>query len=131
MPYRVCAASRAAWSLSSNWSRADPWTSSGARTAGDFPPRAATGSPATWLWPFGNEVSLVDIAWYVYSARLLSAGYSLHRLYPRVGAWHGALHARFEFAKEVKEPSFLLEMREQMHVAQDAEGSSLRQVTGW
>ncbi|MEM9459693.1 MAG: glutathione S-transferase family protein [Myxococcota bacterium] len=79
----------------------------------------------------GDEVSLVDIAWYVYSARLRLAGYPLHPLHPRVGAWFDALNARSEFAKEVKEPSFLLEMREQMHVAQDAEGSSLRKVTGW
>ncbi|MEM9757824.1 MAG: glutathione S-transferase family protein [Pseudomonadota bacterium] len=51
-----------------------------------------------------DELSILDIAWYIYSARLLAAGYPLHRLHPRVGAWYDALHARPEFSVEVAMP---------------------------
>lgn len=78
----------------------------------------------------GENLSLIDIAWYIYSYRLTNAGYPLHRLHENVGKWFDGLHAREEFSREVLEPPPLLAMRSDMHAKQEAEGSSLVQVTG-
>ncbi len=77
-----------------------------------------------------SELSLLDIAWYIYSVRLSNAGYPLHDLHPRIGAWFDQLNAKPEFAKEVQDPPPLVEMRKQMHTHQQSAGTSLREVSG-
>jgi glutathione S-transferase len=52
----------------------------------------------------GAELSVLDIAWFIYAYRLSLAGYPLERLHPRVHAWFEKLAARPEFAKEVAMP---------------------------
>jgi glutathione S-transferase len=78
----------------------------------------------------GDKISLIDIAWYIYSVRLLTAGYPLHRLHARVGDWFDALNKKPEFLEEVQEPPPLLEMRKALHSTQESTGTSLIQVAG-
>jgi glutathione S-transferase len=49
----------------------------------------------------GNELSVLDVAWFIYTYRLSLAGYPLQRLHPHVFAWKEKLLARPEFAKEI------------------------------
>lgn len=51
----------------------------------------------------GDQLTLVDIAWYIYTFRLKAAGYPLE-LHPRLKAWFEKLNARKEFSDEVKQP---------------------------
>lgn len=78
----------------------------------------------------GDDLSLIDIAWYIYSTRLLSAGYPLHRLHPRLGQWFDRLNALESFNREVQEPPSLAAIRKEQQAAQKAEGTSLVQVAG-
>jgi glutathione S-transferase len=49
----------------------------------------------------GDELSVVDIAWFIYTFRLSLAGYPFARLHPHVSAWEEKLRTRPEFAKEI------------------------------
>jgi glutathione S-transferase len=49
----------------------------------------------------GEDLSVLDIAWFIYAFRLTLAGYPLERLHPHVFAWKEKLGARPEFSKEV------------------------------
>jgi glutathione S-transferase len=49
----------------------------------------------------GDDVSVLDIAWFIYEHRLSLAGYPFARLHPHVHAWADKLRAKPEFAKEV------------------------------
>ncbi len=49
----------------------------------------------------GKDLSVLDIAWFIYAYRLSLAGYPLQRLHPHVFAWKEKLLARPEFAKEI------------------------------
>lgn len=53
----------------------------------------------------GDQLTVLDIAWYVYAVRLTMVGYPLQRLHPRVHAWFETLNAREEFAREVARPA--------------------------
>lgn len=79
----------------------------------------------------GSTLSLVDIAWYIYSVRLVNAGYPLHNLHPLVGAWFDKLNSRAEFSGEVQDPPPLVEMRQAMQAQQADNGTSLVQVAGF
>ena len=78
----------------------------------------------------GTDLSLLDIAWYIYSVRLSNAGYPLRELHPRVGSWFDQLNQRPEFYKEVQDPPPMVAARDKMHQQQQADGSSLRVVAG-
>jgi glutathione S-transferase len=49
----------------------------------------------------GVDISVLDIAWFIYEHRLSLAGYPFERLHPYVHAWAEKLRARPEFAKEI------------------------------
>jgi len=49
----------------------------------------------------GRDLTVLDIAWWIYAYRLSLAGYPLARLHPKVFAWKERLGATPEFAKEV------------------------------
>jgi glutathione S-transferase len=49
----------------------------------------------------GENLTVLDIAWFIYQHRLSLAGYPFARLHPHVQAWADKLHAKPEFAKEV------------------------------
>ena len=52
----------------------------------------------------GAELSLVDIAWFIYATRIQHANYPLQRLHPNVFGWYERLYANNLFRKEVKRP---------------------------
>jgi glutathione S-transferase len=78
----------------------------------------------------GKEISVVDIAWYVYAARLIAAGYPLTRLHGSVGKWFDKLDSLPEFHREVETPPGLLAARETLQQAQREQGQSLESVAG-
>jgi glutathione S-transferase len=49
----------------------------------------------------GKDLSVLDIAWFIYEHRLSLAGYPFARLHPHVHAWAEKLRTRPEFAKEI------------------------------
>ena len=52
----------------------------------------------------GAELSLVDVAWFIYTTRIQHANYPLQRLHPNVFDWYERLYANNLFRKEVKRP---------------------------
>lgn len=80
---------------------------------------------------FGDALSVVDIAWFVYTSRLALGGYPFARLHPHVQAWFERLAARPEFAKEVAMPPEARERLEGIRRMHAADGKSLEQVAGF
>ena len=56
----------------------------------------------------GAELSLVDIAWFIYATRIQHANYPLQRLHPNVSGWYERLYANVLFRKEVRRPLIML-----------------------
>lgn len=78
----------------------------------------------------GDDLSMLDIAWFVYAHRLQSTGYPLERLHPRLAAWYKTLHAKPEFAKEVVDPFPLRVIRFLTQRYQALTNTTLEKVTG-
>lgn len=73
----------------------------------------------------GKKVSLVDIAWYIYARRLLSAGYPLHRQHPEMGRWFDRLDAQEEFHDEVPSGGAVGLITATLHAMQKLRGTDL------
>ena len=54
-------------------------------------------------WLFGDQLTLLDIAWFIYTHRLRTVGYRLAR-HPRLSAWYKRLRRRAEFSAETRLP---------------------------
>lgn len=78
----------------------------------------------------GKELTLLDIAWFIYVFRLGVAGYPLARLHPKLHQWHRGLMEREEFAKEVAMPGALRAITAVLHAVQKVRGSGLEAVAG-
>jgi len=52
----------------------------------------------------GDTLTVLDIAWYIYANRLVSVGYPLAALHPKVAAWYKRLNRQKLFRQEVKTP---------------------------
>lgn len=77
----------------------------------------------------GDELSVVDIAWFIYEHRLSLAGYPFERLHPHVHTWAEKLRARPEFAKEIGQ---LRHSPEQLDAVRRAQaGKTLETVAGF
>ena len=76
----------------------------------------------------GDQLTLLDIAWYIYAKRLSEASYPLHRLHPRLGKWFDALDAREDFRSEVRWPRGLGLITAVLHCAQRLRGADLAHV---
>ena len=59
----------------------------------------------------GNDLSILDVAWFIYTHRLYLAGYPFDRLHPHVYIWYKKLIIKKEFKYEVKEPMILKVIR--------------------
>lgn len=57
----------------------------------------------------GQELSVMDIAWFVYASRLHLGGYPFARLHPHVHRWRESLAQDEKFAREVRPPPPLQE----------------------
>lgn len=97
------------------------------RTEFDALDRRLSNSP----YLLGEELGVLDIAWFIYANRLSLAGYPLARLHPRVAAWAAKLGARPEFASEVAMPPQAEERIKATRRAQAQAGKSLEMVAGF
>jgi glutathione S-transferase len=79
----------------------------------------------------GEELSVLDIAWFIYANRLSLAGYPFARLHPRVAAWAATLGARPEFAREVAMPPQVEARIEETRRAHAQAGKSFEMVAGF
>ncbi len=77
----------------------------------------------------GDDLSVLDIAWFIYEHRLTLAGYPFARLHPHVHAWAEKLRAMPEFAKEVGQLRHSPEQLEAVRRAQA--GKTLEAVVGF
>ena len=50
----------------------------------------------------GNDLSVLDIAWFIYTYRLTISGFPFKQKYPNVHRWYSSLYKRNIFYKEVK-----------------------------
>lgn len=78
----------------------------------------------------GDALTVVDIAWYIYTSRLAMAGYPFERLHPHVEAWRAKLHQRPEFAEEIQGPPGSEDALAELHKKHEQEGATLAQVAG-
>ncbi|MEL6827949.1 MAG: glutathione S-transferase family protein [Pseudomonadota bacterium] len=76
----------------------------------------------------GDTLSVVDIAWYIYARRLISAGYPLANLHPKVGDWFDRMHANPDFRKEVPEGGIPGAITSMLHLSQKLRGTTLQKV---
>ena len=79
----------------------------------------------------GDALSVLDIAWFIYTHRLSLGGFPIARLHPHVDAWYRKLLARQEFAKEVAMPPEAVQRVEATRKAHAEAGQSLEQVAGF
>jgi len=79
----------------------------------------------------GDALTVLDIAWYIYTSRLKMAGYPFDRLHPNVAAWRDKLHERPEFSKEIEMPPPAVEALTALHKKQEQESATLAQVVGF
>jgi glutathione S-transferase len=78
----------------------------------------------------GDDLSLLDVAWYVYARRLTFGGYPLDRLHPRFAAWFARLDAHPEIAREVALPERLAQVHAAARARQEATGTTMAEVVG-
>ncbi|MEM8859364.1 MAG: glutathione S-transferase family protein [Chloroflexota bacterium] len=78
----------------------------------------------------GANLTVLDIAWYVYVKRIVTCGYPLERLHPKINSWFLTLRQRPEFTKEVEVPAHIQEKIDANHAAQAAAGTTLVKVAG-
>lgn len=79
----------------------------------------------------GDALTVLDIAWFIYTNRLSLAGYPFARLHPRVNEWFLRLRDKPEFAKEIALPPPLADRFAAQRRADAAAGRSLEQVAGF
>ena len=78
----------------------------------------------------GNQLSVVDIAWFIYCSRIEFAGYPLTDWHPNVSRWYTRLKAREEFAREVSPAPQLLHEVHHLQAKQAEEERSFRDIIG-
>ena len=79
----------------------------------------------------GDNLSLLDIAWFIYKDRLSLAGYPFAELHPRIETWFVRLSERPEFAQEIVTPPPMLEVIAAARSEQEAAGKTLSQIAGF
>ena len=88
------------------------------------------GSLSTSKYLLGNELSILDVAWYVYVNRLLACGYPLSKLHGHVSQWFEVLNDRKEFNSEVAPPPPVLARSKEIQETLFTKGSSLGHLLG-
>jgi glutathione S-transferase len=78
----------------------------------------------------GTNLTVLDIAWFIYVNRLLLAGYPIMRLHPQIAQWFQRLHQRPEFGREVALPPPVEQRFAETRRAQAMAGRTLEQIAG-
>ena len=76
----------------------------------------------------GSEVTLLDVAWFIYTHRLSMAGYPFAKLHPKVAIWHAHLLLKPEFANEVQVATSLKMITSAMQLMQLITGTTLSHI---
>ncbi len=79
----------------------------------------------------GADLSVMDIAWFVYASRLNFGGYPFERLHPRVHDWRQKLAEDDSFAQEVEPPAPVTDAIARNHAAWTATRTMLADVAGF
>ena len=78
----------------------------------------------------GAQMTMADIAWFIYVNRLDLCGYPVERLHPDLFAWFRPLRERPEFAREVAVPPAIRTAIDENHRRQREAGKTLIDVAG-
>lgn len=78
----------------------------------------------------GPELTVLDIAWFIYVNRLVLCGYPFERLHPGLNSWFAELRTQPAFYTEVAVPPHVQEGIEANHKRQAAAGETLAEVAG-
>ena len=78
----------------------------------------------------GDDLSILDIAWFIYTHRLYLSGYPFDRLHPHVYSWYKKLIIKKEFKYEVEEPMILKIIRTITKIKDSFGSSSLSKIAG-
>ena len=79
----------------------------------------------------GKELSLLDIAWFIYTHRLILSGYPFKKTHPKVVNWYQNLLKREEFKKEVNESLILRNVRRLTRFQDAIKGTTLRKIVNF
>lgn len=79
----------------------------------------------------GPELTIVDVAWYIYVKRLSLTGYPFQRLHPRIENWFKHLDEKPEFYKAVETPKPILDMIAANRQAQEDASSTFVEIAGF
>jgi len=79
----------------------------------------------------GLDITVMDIAWFVYASRLQFGGYPFASLHPRVHAWREKLAEDERFSREVEPPAPVLETIARNHREWRTTGSMLADIAGF
>ncbi len=74
----------------------------------------------------GDKLSMLDLAWFIYSYRLYISGFPFRELYPYVSTWFEDLYARNEFYNEVNDPLILKLIRQYSKISTAISGKSIK-----
>ena len=74
----------------------------------------------------GDKLSLLDLAWFIYSYRLYVSGFPFRKLYPHVSNWFHNLYSQNEFYKEVNDPLILKLIRQYAKITTVLNGRSIK-----
>ena len=78
----------------------------------------------------GADLTVLDVAWFIYVNRLVRCTYPLDRLHPNVAKWFYPLRDRPEFAKEIVVPPEIQKAVEDNHRRQRETHTTLVEVAG-
>ena len=76
----------------------------------------------------GNDLSLVDIAWFIYTYRLFISGFPFDDKFPLVSQWFQKLYSRKEFFNEVNDPFLFKLIRLYARVSNNLSGKSIKKI---
>jgi glutathione S-transferase len=79
----------------------------------------------------GPELTIVDVAWYVYVKRLSLAGYPFQRLHPRIENWFAHLDEQPEYYKAVETPKPVQDMIAANRQAQEETNTTFVDIVGF
>ena len=76
----------------------------------------------------GDNLSLVDLAWFIYTYRLYVSGFPFKAMYPKISKWFHGLYSQNEFYKEVNDPILLKVIRFFARMTTNFNGKSIKSL---
>lgn len=78
----------------------------------------------------GDNLTIIDIAWFVYVSRLHLGGYPFARLHPHLEKWREGLAEDDRFAKEVRPPDAIKDQLAKNQKKWKSEGITISDIAG-